>query len=95
MVERGARSHSITAIAQQVGVGQETLRVWRNRYSPEARPAPVVESLQEQNKRLKRVLAEARRAIEILKAASGHLVRGYGFYYRYDSVAEVDLLNQL
>lgn len=55
----------------------------------------MVESLQEQNKRLKRVLAEARRAIEILKAASGHLVRGYGFYYRYDSVAELDLLNQL
>lgn len=47
------------------------------------------------DKRLKRVLAEARRANEILKAASGHLVRGYGFYYRYDSVAELDLINQL
>ena len=55
-------SRSIRAIASQVGVGEETLRLWCNRYGPEAEPRPVAESLEEQNKRLKRELAEARRA---------------------------------
>ena len=36
--------------------------MWCNRYGPEAEPTPVAESLEEQNKRLKRELAEARRA---------------------------------
>ena len=61
-VKGGPRSRSIRAIAPQVGVGEETLRLWCNRYGPEAEPRPVAESLEEQNKRLKRELAEARRA---------------------------------
>lgn len=72
-VEGGPRS--IRAIAPQVGIGEETLRLWCNRYGPEAEPRPVAESLEEQNKRLKRELAEARRANEILKAASAFFAR--------------------
>ena len=72
-VEGGPRSRSIRATASQVGVGEETLRF--NRYGPEAEPRPVAESLEEQNKRLKRELAEARRANEILKAASAFFAR--------------------
>lgn len=74
-VEGGPRSRSIRAIAPQVGIGEETLRLWCNRYGPEAEPRPVAESLEEQNKRLKRELAEARRANEILKAASAFFAR--------------------
>ena len=66
----GPRSHSIRAIAPQVGVGEETLRIWCNRHGHEVALAPSGESLQEENRRLKRELAEARRANEILKAAS-------------------------
>ena len=65
----GPRSHSIRAIAPQVGVGEETLRMWCNRHGHQAAPVPAGESMQEENKRLKRELAEARRANEILKAA--------------------------
>lgn len=74
-VEGGPRSHSIRAVAVQVGVSEETLRMWCNRYGLQVGPAPVAESLQEQNKRLKRELAEARRANEILKAASAFFAR--------------------
>lgn len=72
-VKGGPRS--IRAIAPQVGVGEETLRLWCYRYGPEAEPRPVAESLEEQNKRLKREFAEARRANEILKAASAFFAR--------------------
>ena len=74
-VEGGPRSHSIRAIAPQVGVGEETLRMWCNRHGHEVTPAPAGESVQEENKRLKRELAEARRANEILKAASAFFAR--------------------
>ena len=66
----GPRSHSIRAIAPQLGVGEETLRMWSNRYAHEITQAPAGEDLQQENKRLKRELAEAKRANEILKAAS-------------------------
>lgn len=69
------RTHAIRAIAPQIGVGAETLRRWCNRYGPQVEPAPVAESLEEQVKRLKRELAEARRANEILKAASVFFAR--------------------
>ena len=57
-------------IAPQVGVGEETLRMWCNRHGHEITQAPAGEDLQQENKRLKRELAEAKRANEILKAAS-------------------------
>lgn len=59
------RSHLIRAIAPQVSTGEETLRLWCNRHGQEVGPTPVAESLQEQNERLKRGLAEARRTNEI------------------------------
>lgn len=64
------RSHSIRAVAPQLGVGEETLRMWCNRHGHEIEQIPAGEDLQQENKRLKRELAEARRANEILKAAS-------------------------
>lgn len=69
----GPRSHSIRAIAPQVGVGEETLRMWCNRHGRQAAPVPAGESPAEEIRRLKRELAEARRANEILKAASAFL----------------------
>ncbi|ORE59764.1 hypothetical protein B6D25_08185 [Micrococcus luteus] len=69
----GPRSHSIRAIAPQVGVGEETLRMWCHRHGHEVAPVPAGESPAEEIRRLKRELAEARRANEILKAASAFL----------------------
>lgn len=69
-LEGGPRSESIRAVAPQLGVGTETLRIWCNRYGP-AWPSPGTgESLEDENRQLRRDLAEARRANEILKAAS-------------------------
>ena len=73
--EGGPRSHSIRAIAPQVGVGEETLRMWCNRYGHEVAQERAGEDLHEENKRLKRELAEARRANEILKAASAFFAK--------------------
>ena len=67
--EGGPRAASIRAVAPQLGVGTETLRIWCNRYGP-TEPAGPGEPLEEENRRLRRELAEARRANEILKAAS-------------------------
>ena len=67
--EGGPREASIRAVAPQLGVGTETLRIWCNRYGA-TEPAGPGEPLEEENRRLRRELAEARRANEILKAAS-------------------------
>ncbi len=69
-LEGGPRSESIRAVAPQLGVGTETLRIWCNRYGPAAPLADPGESLEEENCRLRRELAESRRANEILKSAS-------------------------
>ncbi|TSI11740.1 IS3 family transposase [Brevibacterium aurantiacum] len=68
--EGGPRAASIRAVAPQLGVGAETLRIWCNRYGPTDAPTTPSESLEEENRRLRRELAESRRANEILKAAS-------------------------
>ncbi|MCV7665757.1 transposase [Micrococcus luteus] len=75
VAEGGPRSHSIRAVAPQLGVGEETRRMWCNRHGHEITQAPAGEDLQQENKRLKRELAEARRANEILKAASAFFAR--------------------
>ena len=67
--EGGPRAASIRAVAPQLGVGTETLRIWCNHYGP-TEPAGPAEPLEEENRLLKRELAEARHAHEILKAAS-------------------------
>ena len=74
-LEGGPRSESIRAVAPQLGVGMETLRIWCNRYGPAEPPAGPAESLEEENRRLRRELAESRRANEILKAASVFFAR--------------------
>ncbi|WP_047691960.1 transposase [Kocuria sp. ZOR0020] len=66
----GPRSHSIRVIGPQVGVGEETLRMWCNRHGHEIAPAAAGETPEQEIRRLRRELAEARRANEILKAAS-------------------------
>ena len=74
-LEGGPRSESIRAVAPQLGVGMETLRIWCNRYGPAEPSAGPAESLEEENRRLRRELAESRRANEILKAASVFFAR--------------------
>ena len=69
-LDRGPRSHSIRAVAPQLDVSEETLRMWCQRHGHEIAQAPVSETPAEEIRRLKRELAEARRANEILKAAS-------------------------
>src|SRR5699024_3251356 len=69
-LEGDPRSESIRAVAPQLGVGMETLRIWCNRYGPAEPSASPAVSLEEENRRLPRELAESRRANEILKAAS-------------------------
>ncbi len=68
--EGGPRSHSIRAVAPQVGVAEETLRMWCSRHGHSIAAAPAGETPEQEIKRLRRELAEARRANEILKAAS-------------------------
>lgn len=58
-----------------LGPGMETLRIWCNRYGPAEPSAGPGESLEEENCRLRRELAESRRANEILKAASVFFAR--------------------
>lgn len=67
--EGGPRAASIRAVAPQLGVGMETLRIWCNRYGP-TEPSGSGDPLEEENRRLRRELAGARRANESLKAAS-------------------------
>ena len=71
--EGGPRAASIRVVAESLGCGPETLRAWCNQAitASKATPAPATdESLGEENRRLRRELAEARRANEILKKAS-------------------------
>lgn len=65
----GSRTASLREVAPQVDVSVETLRAWCCRYEA-AITAPAHETLEEENRRLRRELAESRRANEILKAAS-------------------------
>ncbi len=47
--EGGPRAESIRAIAPQLGVGLETLRIWCSRYGPTEPVTGRGESLQEEN----------------------------------------------
>ena len=65
--EGGPRAASIRVVAESLGCGPETLRAWCNQAiaAGKATPAaPTDESLSEENRRLRRKLPEARRAIE-------------------------------
>ena len=71
----GPRSHSIRAVAPQLDVSKETLRIWCNRHGHEVAQAPASEIPAEEIRRLEREHSEARRAKEILKAASAFFAR--------------------
>ncbi len=51
--EGGPRTASIRAVAPQLGVGRENLRIWCNRYGPTDSVGPG-EPLEEENRRLRR-----------------------------------------
>ena len=74
-LEGGPRSESIRAVAPQLGVGMETLRIWCNRYGPAERSSRPQESLEEENRRLRSEVTDMRRANEILKKASAFYPR--------------------
>ena len=69
--EGGPRSHSIRVIGPQVGVGEETLRMWCNRHGHEIAPAAAGETPEQEIRRLRRELAEARRANEMAHSSGG------------------------
>lgn len=70
----GEHSNLMTAVrhvAGLLGMSAETLRVWHRRREVDAGAKPGVPSdVAEENKRLRREVAELRKANEILKAAS-------------------------
>ncbi|CAM3582226.1 transposase [Dermacoccus barathri] len=62
---------ALLAVATSLGISDQTLRGWtRSPRVTSATAAPPRESLEEENRRLRRELAETRRANEILKKAS-------------------------
>ena len=62
---------AIRHVAGMPGMSPETLRMWQRRYEVDAGARPGVTSdVLEENRRLKREVAELKRANEILKAAS-------------------------
>ena len=70
--QHGSQWAAITAVADKLGVGApETVRTWVRRAEVDAgnRPGVTTEEAEEL-KRLKREVAELRRATEILKAAA-------------------------
>jgi transposase len=76
-VERyGSQWEAICSVAAKVGVSGETLRKWVRQAEVDAgaRPGPSSEESAEL-KRLRREVAELRRANEILKAASAFFAR--------------------
>lgn len=70
--QHGSQWAAITAVADKLGVGApETVRTWVRRAEVDAGKRPGVTTEEaEELKRLKREVAELRRANEILKAAA-------------------------
>lgn len=67
---------AIRHVAQLLGMSPETLRLWRRRVEVDGGQKPGVTSeAAEEIKRLKREVAELRRANEILKSASVFLAK--------------------
>ena len=69
--EHRNKSAAVAHVAGLLGVSPETLRTWARRVEIDAGrvPGPTSEMLEE-NRRLKREVAELRKANEVLKAAS-------------------------
>jgi len=76
---------AITAVAEKLGIGSaETLRKWVRRAEVDAGARPGLSSEEHAEiKRLKREVAELRRANEILKAASSFFAAELDRPHRY------------
>ncbi|HAV0114632.1 hypothetical protein O3677_11725 [Micrococcus luteus] len=74
-LESGPGAQSTRAVAPELGVGEEPLRSWCNRYGPAERSSRPQESLEEENRRLRSEVTDMRRANEILKKASAFYPR--------------------
>lgn len=62
-LEGGPRPESIRAVAPQLGVGMEMLRICCNRYGPAGPSADPGESPEEKSRRLRREHTESQRAL--------------------------------
>jgi transposase len=80
LVERyGSQWEAICSVAAKVGVSGETLRKWVRQAEVDAGARPGLSSEESvELKRLRREVAELRRANEILKAASAFFARELG-----------------
>ena len=74
-LDSGPGAQSTRAVAPELGVGEEPLRSWFNRYGPAERSSRPQESLEEENRRLRSEVTDMRRANEILKKASAFYPR--------------------
>ena len=65
-----AQGHGIAHVCQKLGVSEPTLHRWRNQYGGmKAQEAKRLRELEEENRRLKKLLAEAELDKAILKEA--------------------------
>jgi putative transposase len=65
---READKTPVAQVAKQHGISEQTLYVWRKRYGKlEAVDVKELRSLQQENSRLKKLLAERDLAIEVMK----------------------------
>lgn len=70
---------AIRHVAGMLGMSPETLRMWQRRDEDDAGQRPCVTSdILEENRRLKREVAELRRANEILKSAGVFFAKELG-----------------
>jgi transposase len=83
----GSQWAAITAVAEKLGVGApETVRTWVRRAEIDTGKRPGVTTAEaEEVKRLKREVAELRRANEILKSASAFFAAEFDRPNRYRS----------
>ena len=69
---------TVSEIAESLGIHKNLLHKWRRHYlgkSTELDARPRHDSLEEENKRLRRELEEARKDLEILKKAAAYFAR--------------------
>ena len=65
---READKTPVAQVAKQHGISEQTIYVWRKRYGKlEAADVKELRSLQHENARLKKLLAERDLAIEVMK----------------------------
>ena len=70
--------YSITAAAEAVDVGENSLRRWVKQFAPEPKecgPDATLEQLLEENKRLRKQLKDAELDREILKKATAYFAK--------------------